>query len=132
MQEKTLTQRVEDIPGRKILLSAGVGQTNVDDLEWLMNTVLKHAAAWKKEGWAYIADCTQMKPIGPKESTVLVKMTKAFVDAGCKAFGFAEGASVMLKIQAKKNTQMSETGVPEGHFATVDEVLNWLKTDMHI
>ena len=132
MKETHLTQRVEDIPGRRVILSAGIGQTNVDDLQWLMDTVLKHAAGWKATGWAYIADCTQMKPIGPKESNVLVKMTKAFVDAGCKAFGFAEGASVMLKIQAKKNTQMSDTGVIEGHFATVDEVLDWLKNDLNL
>ena len=132
MKEKCLTQVVEDIPGRKIILSAGIGQTNPTDLLWLMDTVLKHAAAWKATGWAYIADCTQMKPIGSQESGVLVKMTKAFVDAGCKAFGFAEGSSVMLKIQAKKNTQLSDTGVIEGHFATVDEVLNWLKEDLKL
>lgn len=132
MKEKCLTQVVEDIPGRKIILSAGIGQTNPTDLQWLMDTVLKHAAAWKSTGWAYIADCTQMKPIGPQESNVLVKMTKAFVDAGCKAFGFAEGSSMMLKIQAKKNTQMSDTGVIEGHFATVDEVLDWLKEDLKL
>lgn len=132
MKETHLTQRVEDIPGRRIILSAGIGQTNVDDLQWLMDTVLKHTAGWKATGWAYIADCSQMKPVGPKESGILVKMTKAFVDAGCKAFGFAEGTSMMLKIQAKKNTQMSDTGVIEGHFATVDEVLDWLKNDLNL
>lgn len=132
MKEEHGTQVVEVIAGRKIVLSAGIGQTNLEDLQWLMDTVLKHAAAWKATGWAYIADCTKMSPIGPKESGQLVKMTKAFVDAGCKAFGFAEGTSIMLKIQAKKNTQMSETGVMEGHFATVDEVLAWLQEDMKI
>ncbi|MBQ8799737.1 MAG: hypothetical protein IJZ55_09250 [Lachnospiraceae bacterium] len=132
MQEKTVTQVVNDVEGRRIIVSAGIGQTNPTDLQWLMDTVLKHAAKWKATGWAYVADCTQMKPIGPQESSVLVKMTKAFVDAGCKAFGFAEGASMMLKIQAKKNTQMSDTGVIEGHFATVEEVLNWLHTDLKL
>lgn len=132
MKEKHGTQVVEVITGRNIVLSAGIGQTNVGDLQWLMETVLKHANRWKTSGWAYIADCTQMAPIGPKEGGQLVKMTKAFVDAGCKAFGFAEGTSLMLKIQAKKNTQMSETGVIEGHFATVDEVLAWLKEDLHM
>lgn len=132
MKERCLTQVVEDVSGRRIIVSAGIGQTNPTDLQWLMDTVLKHAAAWKSTGWAYIADCTKMKPIGPQESSVLVKMTKAFVDAGCKAFGFAEGASMMLKIQAKKNTQMSDTGVIEGHFATVDEVLDWLKEDLKL
>ena len=49
-----------------------------------------------------------------------------------KAFGFAEGKSIMLKIQAQKNTERSQTGVLEGHFATVEEVLDWLKSDVGI
>ena len=125
-------QSVETIPGRKIVLSAGVGKTNVDELKWLSETVLASAAAWKNTGWAYIADCSKMSPVGPSEGGELVKMTKAFVEAGCKAFGFAEGTSIMLKIQAQKNTERSQTGVLEGHFATVEEVLDWLKSEVHI
>lgn len=125
-------QSVETIPGRKIVLSTGVGKTNIEELQWLTKTVLASAAAWKTSGWAYIADCSKMSPVGPAEGGELVKMTKAFVDAGCKAFGFAEGSSVMLKIQAQKNTQRSETGILEGHFATVEEALNWLKTEVRI
>ncbi len=132
MQEKQGTQTVDDIQGRRIVLSSAVGQTNVRDLHWLKDTVLKHAAGYKSQGWAYIADCSQMKPVGAHEVSAIVEMTKAFVDAGCKAFGFAEGTSMMLKIQTKKNTQMSDTGVIEGHFATVEEVLDWLKTDLKI
>lgn len=125
-------QSVETIPGRKIVLSAGVGKTNIDELKWLSETVLKEAAAWKSTGWAYIADCSKMNPVTPAEGGELVIMTKKFVDVGCKAFGFAEGSSVMLKLQAQKNTQRSETGVLEGHFATVDEVLTWLKDTVGI
>ncbi len=125
-------QSVETIPGRKIVLSAGVGKTNIDELKWLSETVLASAADWKSSGWAYIADCSKMDPVGPAEGGELVKMTKAFVDAGCKAFGFAEGSSIMLKVQAQKNTERSQTGVTEGHFATVEEVLNWLKNEVHI
>lgn len=132
MAKKNGAQSVETIAGRKIVLSAGVGQTNVDELKWLTTTVLASAAAWKSSGWAYIADCSKMAPVGPAEGGELVKMTKAFVEAGCKAFAFAEGTSVMLKIQAQKNTQRSETGVLEGHFATVEEALNWLKTEVKI
>ena len=73
-----------------------------------------------------------MDPVGSAESTELVKMTKKFVDAGCKAFGFAEGRSIMLKVQAQKNTERSNTGVAECHFATVEEVLAWLKTTVKI
>ncbi len=125
-------QSVETIPGRKIVLSAGVGKTNIDELKWLSETVLKEAAAWQSTGWAYIADCSKMNPVTPAEGGELVVMTKKFVEAGCKAFGFAEGSSVMLKLQAQKNTQRSETGVLEGHFATVEEVLTWLKDTVGI
>ena len=132
MKETHGTQTVEVVAGRKIVLSSGKGQTNLDDLKWLMSTVLSHAAGWKATGWAYIADCSEMGPVGPNEGGQLVEMTKAFVEAGCKAFGFAEGSSLMLKIQAQKNTQMSHTGVMEGHFATVQEVLDWMQKDINI
>lgn len=132
MAKKNGAQSVEVIPGRKIVLSAGVGKTNVDELKWLTQTVLDEAKAWKTSGWAYIADCSQMSPVTPAEGGELVNMTKAFVDAGCKAFAFAEGTSIMLKVQAKKNTERSQTGVIEGHFATVEEALDWLKTEVKI
>ncbi|MBR5866318.1 MAG: hypothetical protein IKZ04_00250 [Spirochaetaceae bacterium] len=132
MKETQGTQTVEIIPNRNVILSAGVGQTNLTDLQWLMETVLKNVKGWKLTGWAYIADCSKMEPVGPKESSQLVTMTKAFVDAGCKAFAFAEGSSIMLKVQAKKNTQMSETGIAEGHFATVEDALAWLNDDLGI
>ena len=132
MAKKNGAQSVETIPGRKIVLSAVVGKTNVDELKWLTETVLAEAAAWKQSGWAYIADCSQMSPISASESGELVNMTKMFVEAGCKAFGFAEGKSIMLKIQAQKNTERSQTGVIEGHFDNVEEVLDWLKNDVNI
>ena len=124
------TQTIEVIPGRRVILSSCNGKTNVDELKWLAETITKEAAAWKASGWAYVADCSQMKPVTPAESKELVVMTKMFVDAGCKAFGFAEGISTMLKVQTKKNTEMSETGVLEGHFATREEALDWLKNDL--
>ena len=130
MAKKNGAQSVEVIPGRKIVLSAGVGKTNIEELRWLCETVLAEAKKWKSTGWAYIADCSQMSPVTPAEGGELVVMTQKFVEAGCKAFGFAEGNSVMLKVQAKKNTERSQTGVIEGHFATVDEVLKWLKDEV--
>lgn len=132
MAKKNGAQSVEVIPGRKVVLSAGVGKTNVDELKWLTQTVLDEATAWKASGWAYIADCSQMSPVTPAEGGELVNMTKAFVEAGCKAFAFAEGTSIMLKVQAQKNTERSQTGVIEGHFATVEEALDWLKTEVKI
>ena len=132
MAKKMGAQSVETISGRKIVLSAGVGKTNVDELKWLTETVLSSASAWKTSGWAYIADCSKMDPVSPAEGGELVTMTKKFVEAGCKAFAFAEGKSVLLKVQAQKNTQRSQTGVIEGHFETVQEALDWLKTEVNI
>lgn len=132
MAKKNGAQSVEVISGRKIVLSAGVGKTNVDELKWLTETVLAEAKAWKSTGWAYIADCSQMSPVTAAEGGELVSMTKKFVEAGCKAFGFAEGKSIMLKVQAQKNTERSQTGIPEGHFETVEEALDWIKTEIHI
>ena len=132
MIKKNGAQTVDTVPGRKIIISAGVGKTNIDELKWLTETVLKEASKWKSTGWAYIADCSKMEPVSPAEGGELVTMTKKFVEAGCKAFGFAEGKSVLLKVQAQKNTQRSNTGVAEGHFETVSEVLNWLKEEVNI
>ena len=132
MAKQNGAQSVEVIPGRHIVLSAGVGKTNIDELKWLTETVLDSAKAWKSSGWAYIADCSQMSPVSPAEGGELVIMTQKFVEAGCKAFAFAEGKSLMLKVQAQKNTERSQTGVTEGHFATVEEALAWLKEEVNI
>ena len=132
MAKKNGAQTVDVVAGRKIVLSAGVGKTNIDELKWLEETVLNEAKAWKSTDWAYIADCSQMSPVSPTDATQLVHMTQAFVEAGCKAFGFAEGKSIMLKVQAQKNTERSQTGVAEAHFETVEQVLDWLKNDIHI
>ena len=132
MAKKKGAQSVETVPGRKVVISSAVGKTNVDELKWLTDTVLASAAAWKSTGWAYIADCSKMDPVSPAESGELITMTKKFVAAGCKAFAFAEGKSIMLTIQAKKNTERSNTGIAEGHFATTAEALEWLKKTLNI
>lgn len=132
MELKNGAQTVQTVPGRHVIVSSGNGKTNIEELRWLTKTVLQNASLWKTTGWAYIADCSKMEPVTFEESQELVTMTKAFVDNGCKAFGFAEGSSIMLKVQAKKNTEMSKTGIPEGHFATVDEALNWVKEDVKL
>ncbi len=132
MAKQNGAQSVEVVNGRRIIVSAGKGKTNAEELKWLTETVLEEAKAWKYRGWAYIADCSAMAPVSPDEGGILVEMTKKFVDAGCKAFGFAEGKSIMLKVQAKKNTERSQTGIPEGHFETVEEALAWIKEEVGI
>lgn len=132
MAKRNGAQTVEVIPGRKVVYSAGVGKTNVDELKWLTETVLNDAASWKSTGWGYIADCTKMEPVSPAEGGELVTMTQKFVSAGCKAFAFVDGTSLFLKVQAQKNTERSKTGIPEGHFATKEEALDWLKKEVSV
>ncbi len=132
MEMKNGVQSVKVVPGRRIVVSVGVGKTSVEELKRLTQTVLNSARSWKQSGWAYVADCSQVAPLTPAEAGELVVMTKRLKDAGCKALGFAEGRSVMLKIQAQKNTERSETGIAEGHFATVEEALDWLQKEINI
>ncbi len=132
MSKTNGAQTVSTIPGRRIVMSGAIGKTNADEIIWLKSTVLQSANVWKKEGWAYIADCSKMSPIGAAEVGTIVEMTRAFVDAGCKAFAFIEGSSVMLKAQTKKNTELSKTGVLEGHFVEFKDALEWLQNEVKI
>ena len=118
MGAKSGVQSVKVVPGRKIIISTGSGSTSVEEIKQLTETVLKNAKSWNQSGWAYVADCTNVQPVTPAEAGELVVMTKKLVEAGCKALGFVEGKSVMLKVQAQKNTQRSATGVAEGDYGT--------------
>ena len=60
MAKRNGAQTVEAVAGRHVVVSAGVGKTNVDEIKWLTETVLAEAAAWKASGWAYIADCSKV------------------------------------------------------------------------
>ena len=121
------SQFVESIEGRSILFSSATGSTNIDEINWLSDTVISHANEWQTTGWAYIADCSKMTPVTPSVGSALAQMTKRIVDVGCKAIAFVDGDSIMLKVQAQKNTKRSETGILEGHFYNREDALTWLK-----
>lgn len=125
-------QFVELVDGRCIIFSSATGTTNLDEIKWLSDTVVSYATPWHKSGWAYIADCSQMDPVTPSEGSELALMTRRFVESGCKAVAFVDGDSIMLKVQAQKNTQHSETGVLEGHFYKREDALSWLKETVNL
>lgn len=127
MTDRNGSQFVEHIEGRSIIFSSSTGTTNIDEIKWLTDTVISYASAWHTHGWAYIADCSKMNPVTPSEGSELAIMTRKFVESGCKAIAFVDGDSIMLKVQAQKNTQRSETGVLEGHFYNREDALSWLK-----
>lgn len=127
MSKRNGSQLVDIIPGRRIIFSKGVGNATAADIRWLEQTILTQAALWKTTGWAYVADCSEMAPVAPAENLLLVEMTKKIVASNCKALGFVDGKSILLKVQSKKNTENSNTGVPQEHFATKEEALAWLQ-----
>jgi hypothetical protein len=127
MELKNGAQAVKEIPGRHIVYSSGTGKTNVAEIKWLTDTVLTCAKEWKASGWGYIANCLNMDPVTPDVSKELITLTKRFTDNGCKAFGFIDGTSVMLKVQAKSHQKRSSTASSEGHFSKMEEALEWFK-----
>ena len=48
MAKKNGAQTVERVAGRHVIVSKGVGKTNIDELKWLTETVLDETKAWKK------------------------------------------------------------------------------------
>lgn len=118
--------RYELMPGRNIVIVTGKGKSNADEIEAFTEEVLEVVAEWKDSGWGYVADCTNITPVSAAESQALIVLTRRFVEAGCKAFAFVEGKSFMIKIQAQKHTERSQTQVATNHFKTIPEALDWL------
>ena len=55
MAKKNGAQTVEAVAGRKVVVSAGKGKTNIDEIKWLTDTVLAEAAAWNLSGGQFQA-----------------------------------------------------------------------------
>lgn len=131
MSKSNGTQTVERIPGRNIIISTGIGKSNLEELKWLADAVLEEAMPLASTNWAYIGNCSQMAPVTSLESNSLIEMTRRFAEAGCQAFAFVEGKSFMQRIQTRNHTKRSGADLPEGHFATVEEALDWIAKEIH-
>ena len=116
---------ITPVLGKRIVQSAKVGSATADDIKWLTNQLLRASAPYKSSGWVYIADISKMDPVTPNISVELVVMTKAILANGCKAIAFVEGASFMLAAQAKAHQKQSNSTVPEQHFRTMEEAVEW-------
>ena len=128
-QTKAMTYQI--VPGRKIILVKGTGQSNAAEIHAFADSILEDVKDWKESGWAYVADCSDVTPVSMAESEALIELTRRIVTAGCKVLAFAEGKSFMIKIQAKNHTERSHTHVAEGHFKTVEQALDWVEKEFH-
>lgn len=128
MKQVRGAQTVETIVGKRIIKSGANGATNVDEIKWLINTLVTNSAPWKTKGWAYMIDITKMAPAAPEVSKELVNLHSALLNAGCKAMAFVEGSAFMVAAQAKGHEKQANTGIREGHFKTEPEALKWIDT----
>lgn len=128
MSLKHGVQTVDIMADKKIIKSGAVGATNVEEVRWLIDTLMTSSAEWKDSGWAYLIDITQMSPAAPEVSNELVSLHKKLEEANCKAMAFVEGSQVLMRVQAKLHQQQSHAHVQEGHFATEEEAIEWIKT----
>lgn len=121
-------QKVEIYNDKRAIKSGAVGSTNVEEVRWLITTLMQQSAAWKISGWAYICDISQMQPAAPEVSKELVDLHKQLVISGCKAIAFVEGASFFTAAQAKEHQKQSKAAIQEGHFRTEAEAVKWIST----
>ena len=120
------------VPGRRVIFVTGSGKANAQIIREFTDSVLKEAEKWKETGWAYVADCSKVPPVTPEESEALIDLTKRICDAGCRVIAFVEGKAFMIKIQAMKHTEKSQTHIAEGHFKTIPEALDWVEKEFHL
>jgi len=121
-------QTVETIPGKRIIKSGAVGATNVEEVRWLTNTLVRQSAPWKTQGWAYMVDISKMAPATPDVSAELVNLHKQLTASGCKAMAFVEGSAIFLAAQAKEHQKQSHAAIQEGHFKTEADAIKWIDT----
>ena len=121
-------QTVETIAGKRIIKSGANGATNVEEIKWLIKTLIAFSAPWKNSGWVYMIDITKMAPASPEVSKELVNLHGALLGAGCKGMAFVEGSAFVLAAQAKNHGQQAKTGIREGHFKTEAEAIAWIDT----
>ncbi len=119
-------QTVETIAGKRIVKSGAVGETNIEEIQWLTKTLLSSASAWKSSGWIYMVDISKMSPVAPEVSAELVNLHKDLTAAGCKGMAFIEGASFFTAAQAKQHQKQSHTQIMEGHFKTEEDAIKWV------
>jgi hypothetical protein len=126
MKKSFGAQTVETILGHRIVKSGAVGVTNVEEIEWLVNTLLECSSAWSSSGWGYIVDISHMSPVTKEVSDELVSLHIALSKVGCKAMAFVDRGSFMTAAQAQQHSKKSHTGIEEKHFRTEEEATKWI------
>lgn len=123
-------QTVETIPGYRIVKSGANGSTNVEEVKWLIDTMLSASLPWKNSGWGYLVDISHMSPVTKEVSDELVKLHQVLADAGCKMMAFVDKGAFMTAAQAQQHSKKSHTGIEEKHFRAEEEALKWIEENL--
>ena len=120
-------QTIQTIEGKRMIKSAAIGTTSVEEIRWLSDNLIANMRQWRGDGWGYVADISKMSPATPDISGELVNFHKHLADAGCKALAFVVFGSYVLTAQAKKHQKQSSTELKEGYFQNEVEAMEWLE-----
>lgn len=89
--EKTFgTQSVSTILGSRIVKSSAIGRTNIEEIEWLTETILAISTQWKGQSWGYLVDISHMAPVTNEESEALIKLHILVAQSGCNFLAFVD------------------------------------------
>jgi hypothetical protein len=119
---------VEAVEGRNIIRSAGVGKWTPEDVQDLIENIMKLSKPFAGKRWAYIADPTKMDPILSKETSAAFTQLHVKLDqAGCKAIAFLDGNTAAMKLQSQKHQNNADAKMEVLHFKSEAQALEWLK-----
>lgn len=118
-----------DAPGRKVVITEGIGKANPENVRQVVDYVLKKGKSFGGK-WGYIPIIDKMEPIlDPESQKEFAGMHSACEAAGCIAMGFAAGGMAAIKVQAKRHQQASHADkLSVEYFRTKEEALDWMKT----
>ncbi|MBQ9983751.1 MAG: hypothetical protein IJP29_04100 [Lachnospiraceae bacterium] len=120
-------QKVHVFSEKRIIKSCAVGETNVEEIKWLSDMILKYATEWKEAGWGYLVGIGEMTPVKAEVSAELVNLHKAVEEVGCKAIAFVDPDNFVIAVQAKRHQKKSKAGYLEKHFPSEEAAIEWLE-----
>lgn len=112
---------------KKIIKSSAIGETNEEEVHWLVDKVLEYSEEWKESGWGYLVGISDMDPVKPEVSEILVDFHKKLETAGCKAIAFVQSDAIVVAVQAKRHQKKSKASCKEKHFKKEKEAMSWLE-----
>ncbi len=123
-------QQIYVYADKRIVKSSAVGETTVEEVQWLSDKLMEYAVAWKEEGFGYVVGIEEMTPVKPDVSKELIELHKRLENAGCRAIAFVDPHAYVIATQAKSHQRKSKVSYKEKHFRTEEEAITWLEEQL--